>query len=249
MKLPVAVITPWRDHPELIRDYERAVAMAQSVVIVDNASADEHRQELVSLAGRLGGSYLRSDEPLSYGKACNAGLMLVSAESGVEYVIVLNNDIRATGRWLQVALQDMRAGGPGLYGPELQAQVVDGAVIPFLSGWCIGAQLSVWERLAGFDDREFEGNYWEDNDLCFRAICHGFQLHRCQWPLVHLRGITANSTPGAYDGVAANRAAFERRVREWAARESAAADEGGNDEGSLCDLGEKTAVGVGVPAD
>ncbi len=247
MRLPVLVITPWRDHLELIPDYERAVRGAH-VIIVDNASLEQSRAELEALALRLGGSYLRSDTPMPYGQACNAGLMLASAERKVDYAIVLNNDIRATGRWLHAALADMRSGEAGLYGPEMQAQVVDGAVIPFLSGWCIGAPLAVWERLAGFDDREFTGNYWEDNDLCFRAVCHGFKLHRRDWPIVHLRGITANSTPGAYDGVAANRAAFERRVREWAARESAAADEGGNDEGSLCDLGEKTAAGAGVPA-
>lgn len=208
IEYPISIVTPWRNHPELIEDYEAAVRGAQ-VIIVDNGSDPETADGLAKLAKRLGGVCLRNEQNLTYGKACNLGMQ----EASRPIRICLNNDIVATGDWLGCVVEDVT--GPSLYGPELAYQRIDGVDVPFLSGWCIACVAETWEDLKGFDTEALPGNYWEDNDLCFRAIISGRKLCHRPWPIVHLGGVTARSEPGAYDTVNDNREAFLKRLRAW----------------------------------
>lgn len=207
---PVSIVTPWRNHPELIPAYEAAVRGAQ-VVLVDNASEPANARLLDYLAKRLGGVCLRSEENLSYGKACNLGMTEVARPIRV----CLNNDVVAVGDWLNAVTEDVT--GPALYGIEMPYQIVDGVVMPFISGWCLACLAETWEDLGGYDTERLPGNYWEDNDLCFRAIVSGRRLAQRPWPLRHLGGQTAKSEPKAYDTVEGNREAFLARVRDYGA--------------------------------
>src|SRR5258708_10189419 len=91
-KPAISIVTPWRDHPELIPAYESAVKGAE-VVIVDTGSTPENNEALHEMVLRLGTSLfmLRQEGPFSFARACNAGLEIANGD----IIIFLNNDIAA----------------------------------------------------------------------------------------------------------------------------------------------------------
>lgn len=223
----ISIITPVLDHPEFIPDFRAATACAECI-IVDTGSAHENRKRWME-CGKL------IDYPApghNYGHWCNAGYGLASGD----IVIFLNNDIRADGDWLSEVAREVQPGA--IYGPELQAQVVGGLRIPFLSGWCIAATRGTWDKLAQARDKvqyawELDhaaqgewlapwntidypaAGYWEDNDLSFRAVLNGLELIQTRWPIVHLDGGngTSRHKRDAYKDVERNKRTFERAVR------------------------------------
>jgi GT2 family glycosyltransferase len=221
----ISIITPVLDHPEFIEGYKRAVQGANEVVLVDTGSTVENREAWASVGRVI--DYLH--EGHNYGHWCNAGFLHATGD----IVIFLNNDVAPTGDWLQ-EVQSIEDGA--IYGPELQAQIIDGVTIPFLSGWCIAARRETWNRLVmawnckhrvGYGEIPDESmvwdtisypaaGYWEDNALCFEAMLLGIRLVQTQWPIVHLAGGngTSKARQSYYADVTRNRATFARRVRE-----------------------------------
>lgn len=203
--MTVSIVTPWRDAPELIPDYERATAGAQ-LVIVDHGSQPNNARQLAQLCARNGGFYIRDDGPWNFARLNNRGL----ARAIGEVVLFLNNDISAAGAWLDQAERDCQLGA-GLCGPSLLTRQAAGRTLLYLEGWAIGAARRVWDVLGGWDDA-YQGGYWEDNDLCFRAVAAGYTLRRTSWALQHKSNYTSAATTYAYDHSAANQARFEEMV-------------------------------------
>ena len=203
----ISLITPWLDHPELIPAYERAVMGAQ-VVIIDNGSAPETESALREMVKRLGGTYIRNDSNAGYTTANNQGLK--AAEH--EIVCFLNNDIESSAQMWYADLPKLLHPG-ALYGPSMGMRYVDGAAIPYLEGWCLIGHKADFERIGGWNDTDFPGLYWEDNELCWRAMRAGMSLKVIGLPLHHLNNYTSSQTPGAYDNSEANHAVFEQIVR------------------------------------
>lgn len=201
----ISIITPWLDHSELIPAYEKAVKGAQ-VVIVDNGSAPETESALREMVKRLGGTYIRNDSNAGYAKANNQGLRVADGE----IVIFLNNDIVAEPGWLD-RLRGIRRGT--LYGPSLQGRMIDGIGVPFLEGWCLIGYKADFERIFGWNEDAFPGLYWEDNELCWRAMRAGLNLKEIDLPVHHLSNTTSKTTPGAYTNSEANRLKFFEIVR------------------------------------
>ncbi len=203
--MTLSIVTPWKDAPELIPDYERATAGAQ-LVIVDHGSSPDNAQALQTLCARNGGFYLRDDGAWNFARLNNRGLRRAVGET----VLFLNNDVTAAGPWLDQAERECRLGA-GLCGPALQLRLIEGQPLLYLEGWALGAARSVWDALRGWDEA-YQGGYWEDNDLCFRAVQAGYSLRRTSWPLIHKSNYTSAHTPGAYAYSDANRARFEQAV-------------------------------------
>lgn len=204
--MTVSIVTPWRNHAELIPDYEAAVLGAE-VIIVDNASDSEPAAQLVALAARNGWRYLRNDENQWFSAANNQGL---AAATG-EIIMFLNNDICADAAgWLADVENDMRPNA--LMGPALDTRLVSGRVLVYVEGWCIAGYRETWDRLGGWTD--FVRPYWEDNALCWRAQNLGIKLIRRAWPLRHINNATSRTEPGAFDASETNKAAFERMVAD-----------------------------------
>ena len=202
----ISIITPWLDSPELIPDYEAAVSGAQ-VIILDNGSDNETGIALREMVQRLGGGYIRNDANRGYAEANNQGL---EAASG-EVTIFLNNDITADPGWLDQVGESVKSGA--LYGPSLGMRYVDGAAIAYLEGWCLIGKTDELREIGGWNANAFPGLYWEDNELCWRAMRHGLSLKQIALPIQHINNYTSAKTPGAYDNSAKNRAVFEQIVR------------------------------------
>lgn len=204
--MTVSIVTPWRDALELAPDYEAAVRGAQ-VVIVDHCSDPAAGVALQELAGRLGNGsvYLRDVGAWNFARLNNRGLRRATGET----VIFLNNDISASAPWLDLAARDCAPGV--LCGPAPLTRVIDGRPLVYLEGWCIGARRDVWNAVGPWNE-EYQGGYWEDNELCYRAVKMGYVLRGTAWPLRHKSNYTSSATPGAYAHSDANRDKFESLV-------------------------------------
>ena len=204
----ISIVTPFHNCPELIPDFEAAVHGAQ-VIIIDNASDDETRAKLLAMVARLGNGsmYHRNETNEKYAHANNQGL----AEATGDIVVFLNSDVRAHGDWLQIVAQAKRG---GLYSPSASVRYVDGTPLYYLEGYCLYGWRDDFIRIGGWNDTDFPGLYWEDNELCWRAGRAGLSLHQVSLPLEHLSNYTSQRTPGAYADSAGNQAVFEAKVRE-----------------------------------
>jgi len=204
--MSLSIITPFHNYPELIPAYEAAVRGAE-VIIIDNASEQDCAAQLVSMTERLGGVYIRNDENKGFAYANNQGL---AAATG-DIVVFLNSDVRAHGDWLS-AVSTCKRGS--LYSPSAGMRLVDGTPIYYLEGYCLFGWRDDFIRIGGWNDTDFPGLYWEDNEICWRASRAGLGLKQVALPLEHLSNYTSQRTPGAYEASTANQAVFERIVRE-----------------------------------
>ncbi|NMC35064.1 MAG: glycosyltransferase [Veillonellaceae bacterium] len=204
----ISIITPWHNCPELIPDYEAAVNGAQ-VIAIDNASDPETSEKLRAMVTRLGHDsvFIRNDENAKFAHANNQGL---NAASG-EIVVFLNSDVRAHGDWLSIVGACKRG---SLYSPSAGIRYVDGIPIYYLEGYCLFGWKEDFIRIGGWNDTDFPGLYWEDNEICWRASRAGLGMKQVALPLEHLSNYTSKRTPGAYDASAANQAVFDGIVRE-----------------------------------
>ena len=210
--MTISIITPFHNCPELLPEYEKAVQGAQ-VIAIDNASDPVTSEQLEAMVNRLGNGsiYVRNEENIKFSKANNQGLGLATGE----IVVFLNSDIQATGNWLD-RVQNAKKGA--FYSPTSGVRIVDGEVLRYLEGWCLFGHKSDFERIGGWNERDFPGLYWEDNELCYRAEKAGIELKQAILPLLHLSNYTSRRTEGAYTFSQDNKAVFERIVREGKAK-------------------------------
>jgi GT2 family glycosyltransferase len=204
--MSVTVITPWKDHAELIADYEAAVRGAQ-VITIDNASAAGTAAQLRAMTERLHGLYLRNDVNAGFAAANNQGL----ARATGEIVLFLNNDVAAGPEFLDAVRRDTAEGI--LIGPSLQRQFIYGFGVPYLEGWCIAGRRSTWQKVGQWDAQAFTRPYWEDSELCLRAMEKGVCLKQAAWPVQHKQNQTAGCLVCWGDVYEHNRAIFAARVR------------------------------------
>jgi glycosyltransferase involved in cell wall biosynthesis len=232
--MKTSIITPWSGSTsDLLADYFAAVQHADQVVTVDNASAHTTASDLVQMHEQIGGEYIRNAENRGFAAANNQGYAVATGD----VIVFLNSDIAAQPGWLKAVAADVKDGG--LYGPSLQQQLVYGMWLPYVEGWCIAATKKTWNRLCGpsgiikthtidltcisvpWDADAFPGPYWEDTDLCLRALEAGITLVQTAWPIQHKGGRTAGSLIKHGASFERNRATFAARVRSvWEAKMS-----------------------------
>jgi len=201
----ISIITAWLNHPELILDYEQAVKGAQ-VIIIDNGSEEYNAKMISDMVDRLNGIYIRNAANKGYAAANNQGL---EAATG-EITVFLNNDITAAPGWLDT-LAKLESGA--LYAPSMGMRYVDQICVPYLEGWCLIGHTADFRKIGAWRD-DWRGLYWEDNELCWRAMRAGLSLRQIAIPIQHLDNYTSAKTEGAYDNSEANHALFEQIVRD-----------------------------------
>ena len=173
------------------------------LVLVDNASTDDTPAYLEELRGRPGPVRVvvqRNATNRGFPAGCNQGL----AQCRGRYVVFLNNDTLVTAGWLEGLIRWARSDWPraGLVGPvtnaarppqqiavtyqgveQLDAVARDraqqyagrGLVVPRLSGFCLLARREVLDQIGGFDECYGVG-FFDDDDLCVRALRAGYRL-------------------------------------------------------------------------
>lgn len=218
----VSIVTPWFNHGELLPAYEAAVQGADEVIIVDNASNAMTAQHLNAFCKRFSAApgrtaqYIRNFENLGFGRAANQGLKVASSN----ILICLNNDIKATGDWIGHLKANFDP--CAIHGKNLNYHVVENVEVLYVDGWFVAADWGVWQSLGFYDADTYLFAYYEDADLCFRAVMEfDYRLKPLEdIPLLHLEhgGIVGNTTSRDMTAMrerygAENRAKFFERVR------------------------------------
>ncbi len=213
-KPSISIVTPFLNGLDLLPDFEHATQGAE-LILIDNGSDDATRDALSTLPAERG-RVLRNESNIGFAAANNQGY--AAAAGGI--VIFLNSDIAGDPTWLKYVADDVK--DDALYGPSVQRQLVYGIWLPYIEGWCIAATRATWERLcqppthvrAGpWDNCCYPGPYWEDNDLCFRAMEQNISLIQTQWPIQHKGGRSAGPLVKHGDTFERNRATFAARAR------------------------------------
>lgn len=230
----ISIIVPFAGHTlDLIPDLKAATEGAE-LIIVDNASSPETREALETLNAA---HYIRNDTNLGFAAGNNQGY----ARATGDIVMFLNSDVAAATGWLRAVAADIRPGA--LYGPSLAQQLIYGMWLPYLEGWCVAATRGTWDKLCQWtspgyvdsppsrrgkitrvladfvrvsgpwDAENYPNPYWEDNDLCLRAMQADISLIQTAWQVQHKGGRTAGPILRHGLSFEQNRATFAARVR------------------------------------
>lgn len=183
------------------------------IIVVDNGSED-HTFDVIQDANNKTiedcttndswVQYVINDENLGFAKANNQGFEIAEGE----YVLFLNNDIRVKGgkyfSWLPMLIEqcedDCIVGAQSGMIDRDYKFVKEGQFDPmqkgaYLSGWCMLAKRSTWEKLR-LEDQKGPWNeafflYFEDDDLSWRAKQAGMKLKVVEeLPLLHFSRTT-----------------------------------------------------------
>lgn len=199
--MSIAIVTPWRDHPELATDYFAAVEAGKpdQLIVVDDGS----QEPLEFAATRI--------EQGGFCTASNAGLALVETEQ----VLFLNNDIAMLRpNWLdsiREVIQDNVIIGPLIFQNKL------GPVEhPYIDGWCAGMTTKDARRLGWDESYDRAGPaYFSDNALSLNARLQGFTLRELRPGLRHKGGQTGGVDLMLFNAaLQANGVLFDQQVRE-----------------------------------
>lgn len=215
----ISIVTPFSGPGslDLLADFHAAVHGAHQVIVVDNGSPPAVAAELAAMTAHLGGDYVRNETNLGFAAANNQGY----AKATGDIVVFLNSDVAGNAaQFLRAVAADVRDGA--LYGPSLQAQLIAGRHLPYVEGWCIGAMKATWEALCTpqapcaldrgpWDSASYPGPYWEDNDLCLRALALDVALIQTTWTIQHKGGRTAGP-------IMAHGASFAKNEQTFTAR-------------------------------
>lgn len=201
----ITIVTPWLDAPELIPLYERGNIGAE-IIIIDNSSQPENAQKLEEMCIRMEGIYIRNDENMLFAHANNQGLERATGD----IVVFLNNDTDNNAGWITLVMRDVQPGS--IYGPSTAEHDIDGRRFKYLEGWCIAATKETWDSLGGWNTEDYEGLYYEDADLAYRARKAGMTLTKTHWSVWHFGNYTSRRTPGSYDHSEANRDKFTQII-------------------------------------
>ncbi len=203
MKTPtITIVTSWKDHRELERDYFRAVFCVEAEHLIIDDGSDPPLPNA-----------LRNPKP-GFTHAWNMGLEIARTDA----VLFLNNDVvPREENWIE-PIRDLLE--PGVFvGAELRFDphgMVDGEPMPYIDGWCLAGMRDELLELGGWDESYDEPAYYGDNDLSFRARMAGITLKEARVPLEHLRGRTVGGSHDTHTRAVtlANKAKFEARVRD-----------------------------------
>ncbi len=218
----ISIVTPFLNGLDLLKDYEAATIGAE-LILIDNGSDAATADALASLPPERG-IVIRNETNTGFAAANNQGY----AHATGDIIVFLNSDIAGDPVWIKYVADDVKDGG--LYGPSLHRQLVYGIWLPYIEGWCIAATRKTWERLriwevlshktyptyqlpGPWDNISYPGPYWEDNDLCFRAMEQNLSLVQTQWPIQHKGGRSAGPLVKHGNTFERNRATFASRVK------------------------------------
>lgn len=181
---------------QMLKSLFHATPEPFEIIAVDNGSTDGTLEYLKSY-GNI--EIIVNTENLGFGKACNQGM----AKAKGDYILLLNNDTLVVDGWLSGLISHLeRDEKAGIVGPlsnaALRAQTIRYTCenkdqmyklcrklrvencglardVEMLSGFCFLIKREVINKIGGFDERFYPGNF-EDDDFCLRARLAGYKL-------------------------------------------------------------------------
>lgn len=178
-----------------IESIRRYTEVPYEIIVVDNGSTDGTQEYCI----QAGITFIALPRNEGFPVACNRGLAIASGEQ----LLLLNNDVVVTPRWLSNMLCTLySADDIGIVGPVTNyasgGQKVDVAwatleefmdiaernnqsdpikwrEVERLVGLCFLFRRQLWDIVGRFDERFSPGHY-EDDDYCYRARKQGYRL-------------------------------------------------------------------------
>ena len=192
----VPVFNKWNFTKSCLNDLSK-LPNDHEIIIIDNASSDETQSQLVNSTEII---YHRNDNNLGFGKACNIGYSLSTAEN----VLFLNNDIRVKSNydnWTKILIDNCEDAlvGPtmGLLDNKLNFVKEENKFLTgnsYMSGWCIAGSKKIWKLLDISNNEIFSEDffcYFEDTDLSFRAREKNINFKVVDIPVIHFGKISS----------------------------------------------------------
>jgi len=190
----------WNDTINCVNSIQHADAMEDvQIIVIDNGSTDDSITRIKEACPDI--ELIQNDRNLGFGGGCNIGL-LKSMDDNVDFVWLLNNDTiintESLKELLKIANSDTGIGivGSVIYcmDDENTIKTWGGGYINFWTGsakhihskqgasklqYITGASMLIrtntLREVGVFDDATYF-MYWEDTDLCFRAVKEGWRL-------------------------------------------------------------------------
>lgn len=205
---------------QCLESIKRGTPEEHEIIIVDNASTDGTAQYLKTHYKEL--KVIENKENLGFAKGCNQGIAVAEGDS----ILFLNNDTVVPPGWLTPMLKALYSDSSvGMSGPvtnyisghqripvtysdvkDMEQFAQDycetkrGSVVEVrrLIGFCLLVKRSVLNEIGWFDERYGLGNY-EDDDLCLRAIQHGYKLLIAEDSYIHHIGHASMGQNPSFD--------------------------------------------------
>lgn len=162
-----SVVVPWWDHTDLLSLWENNLHHLQDaeIIFIDNGSSAEGKAALEAFCQRHPVKLLRNEQNRGYAVANNQGARAASGD----YILFFNNDIEVLKPPVQYLCE---LAGDGISGPgPLLTEAHDICV----EGWALCIRKSTLEAIGGWCE-DYGPGYWDDVDLCHRAVLKGFPL-------------------------------------------------------------------------
>ncbi len=197
----VTIVIPQYNHAELtcacIRSLQNHETKRWPIIVVDDGSTPESRQDVVSMP--FLGTRIIEQSHQGVSAAWNRG----AKEAGSRYLVFLNNDVLFHGAVIERLIGPLTNEGARISGvatrresdlpPTIMKTIVTNS---FLQGWCFAMSAETFRSLEGFV--ETLSVYWSDTDFQIRLRCK-FGVRRnliscvADLPLHHLKHQTAHS--------------------------------------------------------
>ena len=138
--------------------------------------------------------YLRNTENLGFGWSMNRGAR-VALKYGAEVLVFMSNDVQIFSDFVAEIVGLVEQDKNVLIGGELLDRdtgwnVLDGTIIPYLTGWLLACHKDIWADLGGFDIKYGRHDY-EDIDLSLTATTKGYALRVLSSKFYHMAAQTA----------------------------------------------------------
>jgi GT2 family glycosyltransferase/Flp pilus assembly protein TadD/SAM-dependent methyltransferase len=185
---------------ECVESIQKNTSEPYEIVFVDNGSSDGTVKWLRTLSKKNANFRLiENSKNLGFSRGCNQG---IEASKG-EYILLLNNDVVVSAKWLDRMLECLNSaedigivgpmtnqisgpqkvpevGYPSIEGLNAYAQLFGEknryrrVFYPRIVGFCMLFKRGLVERIGLFDERFGSGNF-EDDDYCLRASLAGYR--------------------------------------------------------------------------
>ncbi|MBP2116349.1 glycosyltransferase family 2 protein [Paenibacillus silagei] len=223
---------------QCLESIRRNTPEEHEIIIVDNGSTDETVDFLKMHYPEL--KLIENKENLGFAKGCNQGGEVSEGEA----ILFLNNDTVVPPGWLAPMLNALESDSAvGMSGPvtnyisghqripvtyselrEMEAFAAEycnekrGQVqeVRRLIGFCLLVKRTVLEEIGWFDERYGLGNY-EDDDLCLRAIQHGYKLLIARDSFIHHIGHASMGQTPSFDLTTLLAQNKEKAFQKWGA--------------------------------